>query len=180
MPRLRADPPATAAPPHPRERRRLEALRRYRILDTEAEKHLDDLVRLAAAICGTPISMVSLVAEERQWFKARVGLHATETSRDVAFCAHAILQEDVLVVPDALEDPRFADNPLVLLDPHIRFYAGAPLITPDGLPVGTLCTMDRVPRRLRSDQVEALAVLRDAVVTHLELRRRIVEEGRPT
>jgi GAF domain-containing protein len=166
-----------APPLHPRERERLDALRRYRILDTEAEKHLDDLVRLAAAICGTPIAMVSLVDEERQWFKARVGLLPTETSRDVAFCAHAILQENVLVVPDALQDPRFVDNLLVLAEPRIRFYAGAPLITPEGLPVGTLCTLDRVPRRLRSDQTEALEVLRDAVVTHLELRRRLLEES---
>jgi GAF domain-containing protein len=163
------------APPHPRERQRLQALGLYRVLNTEAEKSFDDLAHLASAICGSPISLVSLVDEGRQWFKARVGMAATETSRDVAFCAYAILQDDVLVVPDALADERFADNPLVLSDPHIRFYAGAPLITPEGLPLGTLCVFDRVPRQLSPEQVHALEVLRDAVVTQLELRRRILE-----
>jgi GAF domain-containing protein len=100
---------------------------------------------------------------------------ATETSRDVAFCAHAILERDVMIVPDALADERFAHNPLVLAEPRIRFYAGAPLITPDGLPVGTLCVFDRVPRRLLPEQVEALEVLRDAVVAQLELRRKLLE-----
>ena len=163
------------APQHPREAERLEALRLYRILNTEAEKSFDDLARLASVICGSPISLVSLVDDGRQWFKARVGMAATETSRDVAFCAHAILQRDVMIVPDALADERFADNPLVLAEPHIRFYAGAPLITPDGLPVGTLCVFDRVPRQLTPEQIQALKVLRDAVVAQLELRRRLLE-----
>jgi GAF domain-containing protein len=164
-----------SAPRHDRESERLEALRLYRILNTEAEKPFDDLARLAAVICGSPISLVSLVDEERQWFKARVGMARSETSRDVAFCAHAILQDDVLIVSDALEDERFADNPLVLADPRIRFYAGAPLITPDGLPVGTLCVFDRVPRNLAPEQVHGLQILRDAVVAQLELRRRVIE-----
>ena len=164
-----------SAPRHPREVERLEALRLYRILNTEAEKSFDDLASLASAICGSPISLVSLVDDGRQWFKARIGMAATETSRDVAFCAHAILQREVMIVPDALADDRFADNPLVLTEPHIRFYAGAPLITPDGLPVGTLCVFDRVPRRLTLEQIRALEVLRDAVVAQLELRRRLLE-----
>lgn len=164
-----------APPRHPREEDRLEALRLYRILNTEAEKSFDDLARLASLICGSPISLVSLVDEGRQWFKARVGMGPTETSRDVAFCAHAILEREVMVVPDAMADARFADNPLVLAEPHIRFYAGAPLITPDGLPVGTLCVFDRVPRRVTPEQVQALEVLRDAVVAQLELRRRLLE-----
>lgn len=163
------------APRHPREAERLEALGLYRILNTEAEKSFDDLARLASVICGSPISLVSLVDEGRQWFKARIGMAATETSRDVAFCAHAILERDVMIVPDALADQRFADNPLVLAEPPIRFYAGAPLITPDGLPVGTLCVFDRVPRRISPEQVQALEVLRDAVVAHLELRRKLLE-----
>jgi GAF domain-containing protein len=165
------------APRHPREQERLQALRLYRVLNTEAEKPFDDLARLAAAICGSPISLVSLVDEERQWFKARVGMARTETSRDIAFCAHAILQEDVLVVEDALADQRFTNNPLVLVDPRIRFYAGAPLITLEGLPLGTLCVFDHVPRQLSPEQVESLKVLRDAVVAQLELRRRVLELG---
>jgi GAF domain-containing protein len=167
--------PLVTAPRHHREAARLEALRLYRILDTEAEKSFDDLASLASVICGSPISLVSLVDDGRQWFKARVGMRATETSRDVAFCAHAILQSDVMIVPDAMADERFADNPLVLTEPHIRFYAGAPLITPDGLPVGTLCVFDRVPRRLTREQIAALEVLRDAVVAQLELRRKLLE-----
>jgi GAF domain-containing protein len=163
------------APRHPREPERLEALRLYGILNTEAEKSFDDLARLASVICASPISLVSLVDEGRQWFKARIAMAATETSRDVAFCAHAILQDDVMIVPDALADERFADNPLVLCEPYIRFYAGAPLITPDGLPVGTLCVFDRVPRQLSAEQIQALEVLRDAVVAQLELRRRLLE-----
>ena len=163
------------APLHPREPERLEALHLYRILNTEAEKSFDDLARLASAICASPISLLSLVDEGRQWFKARIGMAATETSRDVAFCAHAILEDDVMVVPDALADARFADNPLVLAEPHIRFYAGAPLVTPDGLPVGTLCVFDHVPRRPTRDQIAALEVLRDAVVAQLEMRRRLLE-----
>jgi GAF domain-containing protein len=150
---------------------RLRALRMRRILDTGSEQAFDDLTRLAAAICDTPISLITLVDESRQWFKSRVGLSAFETSRDVAFCAHAILQDDVMVVEDATLDPRFASNPLVLSDPSIRFYAGAPLSVADGLSLGTLCVIDRKPRTLSEHQLNALTVLRQAVVTQLELRR---------
>lgn len=160
--------------PLPRnEGERLRTLGLYQVLDTASEKSFDDLVRLASQIAGTPISVMSLVDDARQWFKAKVGLDATETSRDVAFCAHAILGEEVFIVEDATKDDRFSDNPLVTSDPSIRFYAGAPLIMPNGEAIGTLCVIDSTPRKLEESQVDALRVLRDAVVTQLELRRAI-------
>lgn len=162
----------TAAIPE-NEPNRLKALLECCILDTAAEESFDDLVLLAAQICDTPISLMSLVDEGRQWFKANVGLRTTETSRDIAFCAHAILHPDMLVVSDATADSRFFDNPLVMADPKIRFYAGAPLITYDGFPLGTLCVIDRKPRKLSEFQARALRTLRRAVVTQLELRRSI-------
>jgi PAS domain S-box-containing protein len=163
-----------ARPPE-NETARLDALRRYAILDTLPEQEFEDLSRLAALICGTPIAMVSLVDADRQWFKSKVGLDASETPRDIAFCAHAILQPDVMVVPDALSDERFRNNSLVTGEPHVRFYAGTPLITQEGYALGTLCVMDRVPRNMSPEQKDALKALGNLVVTQLELRRSVAD-----
>jgi GAF domain-containing protein len=154
---------------------RLAALRSYRILDTEAEQSFDDLTLLASQICGAPIAAISLIDDHRQWFKSRVGLEITEAPRDVAFCVHAITQRSMLVVPDALADERFRDNPLVTGEPHVRFYAGAPLVTPDGHALGTLCIVDRVPRTLSDHERQALDALRRQVEAQLELRRNLQE-----
>jgi PAS domain S-box-containing protein len=162
-----------AAPKPDREPERLEALRRYRVLDTPSEKAFEDLAYLASHICGTPISLVSLIDSDRQWFKARVNFERPETPREEAFCAHAILGKDLLIVPDASADRRFAANPMVAGERGIRFYAGAPLITSDGFAVGTLCVMDRKPRTLTPGQTEALRALSRQVVAQLELRRRM-------
>jgi two-component system sensor histidine kinase/response regulator len=165
-----------SAPPPPDEDRRLAALRAYAILDTPPEDDFEGLVRLAAAICEAPVALVSLVDEGRQWFKARVGLAASETPREHAFCAHTILRSDALfVVPDAAADARFADNPLVAGEPHIRFYAGAPLCTADGLALGALCVIDRAPRQLTPLQTQALEVLGRQVMVLLEQRHAIAE-----
>lgn len=157
---------------------RLKALLNYKILDTPPEVEFDNLVSLASYISCTPVAMISLVDSDRQWFKAKVGTPVTETERDVAFCAHAICHSDLFVVPDALADRRFATNPLVTDDPHIRFYAGAPLITPEGHAVGTLCVVDQKPRELTTAQLEALRALGKAVVAQLELRRHVQERDR--
>ena len=127
---------------------------------------------LRRRLCGTPISLISFVDETRTWFKSNIGLNATETSRDIAFCAHAIWQQEALIVNDATLDQRFADNPLVKADPKIRFYAGMPLVTSDGFPVGALCVIDRIPRDLTLQQRDALRILRDQVVRLLETRRK--------
>ena len=157
------------------EKSRLAALRSYRILDTDAEAAFDDLTLLASQICRTPIALISLVDEKRQWFKSRVGTDVRETPREIAFCDHAIRQGDILVVPDALADERFRDNPLVVAGPRIRFYTGAPLINPEGLALGTICVLDVVPRTLGPDQLQALDALRRQVLAQLELRRNLGE-----
>jgi GAF domain-containing protein len=154
-----------------KEVRRLKVLWQYDVLDTVPEAVFDDLTELAARICEAPIALISLIDEDRQWFKAKVGVTVNETSRDISFCAHAIKQTDLFIIPDATQDLRFANNPLVTSDPKIRFYAGAPLITPDGYALGTLCVIDKVPRELRPEQQQALRVLARHVMTQLELRR---------
>jgi len=153
---------------------RIAALQKYAILDTDPKQSFDDLTLLASFVCKTPIVLISLVDEDRQWFKSRVGMDAKETSRDIAFCSTAILQSDVFVVSDALKDDRFRDNPLVVSDPHIRFYAGAPLINEDGYALGTLCVVDRAPRELAPDQKEALKALSRLVLAQLEFRRNLL------
>lgn len=158
------------APLTEREQERLDALREYRILDTPPEQAFDDLTALAAYVCDVPIALVSLVDTDRQWFKSKFGLEATETSRDVSFCAHAILQDDILVVQDTHLDARFAANPLVTSEPNIRFYAGVPLLSPEALPLGTLCVIDHEPRELNAAQIRALEGIGRQVVTQLELR----------
>jgi GAF domain-containing protein len=154
------------------EKKRLRVLWQYEVLDTVPEELFDDLTELAARICEAPIALISLVDDNRQWFKSKVGMTVSETSRGVSFCAHAIKQQGLFIVPDATKDERFAKNPLVLEDPKIRFYAGAPLITPDGHALGTLCIIDKKPRELREDQKQALTILARHVVSQLELRRR--------
>jgi len=153
------------------EPQRLAALREYRILDTAPEQTYDDITTLAASLCHVPIALVSLVDESRQWFKSKVGLHQTETDRNEAFCAHAILQPGPLVVSDARKDGRFAENEMVTQAPHIRFYAGFPLVSPEGFALGTLCAIDRKPHRLDAEQTRAMQALSRQVMALLELRR---------
>ena len=152
---------------------RVAALQKYAILDTEPEQAFDDLTQLASFVCKTPIALISLVDENRQWFKSKIGLDTSETPRDIAFCSTAIQQVDVMVVPDTMKDERFRNNPLVVSEPRIRFYAGAPLITEEGYALGTLCVVDHSPRELGADQKEALQALGRLVLAQLEFRRNL-------
>jgi len=157
------------------EKARVEALRSYKILDTDPEQAFDDLTILASHICETPVALISLIDTDRQWFKSRVGVNLTETPREVAFCAKAIQQPDLFVVPDATKDPRFSSNPFVVSDPKIRFYAGAPFTSADGYPLGTLCVVDVVPRQLTPSQENALMALSRQVQAQFELRKNLLE-----
>jgi signal transduction histidine kinase len=163
-------------PPIPEgDRRRVAALRRTALLDSEPETAFDDFAKLAAHIAGTPIALVTLIDEHRQWFKARFGTVGTGSSRDTAFCAHAIVQSDVFIVPDVLADERFHDNPYVVGEPHVRFYAGAPFTDNHGSTLGALCVLDRVPRELTNEQCDALARLAALLSSHVDLRRKALE-----
>jgi len=169
-----------AAKEPPNELERVAALYQCNILDTEAEQGFDDITQLAAHICQAPIALVSLIDKDRQWFKSKVGLTVTETPRKLAFCAHAILQDGIFIVRDALEDERFADNPLVTEPPNIRFYAGVRIKTVEGYPLGTLCVIDYKPRELSTEQIASLTALSNQVVYLVETRRNLAEISRLT
>ncbi len=160
------------------EAERLAAIHQYQIIDTEPESAFDDLARLAADICGTTIALINLIDGNRQWFKSKLGLDVTEMPRDFGLCPQCIQQGDVLVIPDTLADDRFAKNPVVTAYPHIRFYAGVPLIAPKGQIIGTLCVADTVPHQLSLAQVEALQALSRQIISQLELRRHIADMAR--
>lgn len=159
------------APPPPDEALRLLVLQECDILDTPADPVFDAMVGLASDICGAPIALISLIDAERQWFKARVGLDAQQTPREHAFCAHAILASEPFEIPDAAADPRFMDNPLVTDHPHIRFYAGFPVTAAEGHPIGTLCVIDRVPRRLDALQIRSMVRLAEVISALMAERR---------
>lgn len=154
------------------EEERLAQLHEYNILDSFSEDDYDDITSLAAAICKTPISLITLVDEKRQWFKSKVGLEPGETPREYAFCAHALNNpEEILIVPDSRKDKRFEDNPLVVDDPRVIFYTGVPLVNPDGYALGSLCVIDHKPRHLTNEQLTALKTLSKQVINLLEIRR---------
>lgn len=170
-PELISSYPDMSAPLPPNEQARLDALKEYAILDTDPEDSYDDMVRVAAFICGTPTALVTLVDSKRQWFKSKIGMNKGETPREQAFCAHTILEPKLMEVEDAQKDERFADNPLVTHAPNIRFYAGAPLLTPEGQALGSLCVIDQTPRKLSTEQRDCLERLARQVMTIMELRR---------
>ncbi len=153
------------APIPSNEKERLAALERYQLLDTEVEQSFDDITKIAANICGTKISLISLVDKDRQWFKSHYGLDARETPRDISYCGHAIMSDDVFIVEDAKEDERFCDNPLLLGEPRVRFYVGTPLVTPDGFRIGTLCVIDHEPKKLTEDQLSCLKALSNNIIS---------------
>jgi len=159
-------------PPIPlNEHARLALLRQYGVLDTAAEPAFDEITQRAAEVCQTPISLLTFVDRDRAWFKSNTGLAFPETSRDVSFCAYAICQDQLYVAQDLLADERFSHNPLVTQKPHLRFYAGMPLLSPEGLALGTLCVIDRKPRQLTPEQTEKLKELAQGAVLLLEIRR---------
>jgi signal transduction histidine kinase/CheY-like chemotaxis protein len=160
------------------EKERLAAIEHYQILDTLPEGQFDEITQVAAHICGCPIATISIIAEQRQWYKSRVGLDLKETPREMAFCAHTILDDKPLIVEDTTLDPRFADNPVVSGGPGVRFYAGVPLTNSDGLALGTLCVVDLKPRTLSAEQKIALEALSRHVMTHLDLRRSLLERAK--
>ena len=154
---------------------RLAALKNSKLLDTSAEEVFDDFTKLSSQICNTPIALITLVDATRQWFKSNIGLAASETPRNISFCGHAILGNEIFEIPDTLEDERFRDNPLVTNDPNIRFYAGMPLITDEGYAFGTLCVIDKIPRYLTLKQHAALQMLGRQVVTLIEYRLNMIQ-----
>ena len=158
------------------ENARQNALLRLHVLDTAEEQAYDDITRLAADVCGTPIALISLMDNKRQWFKSRVGLQIRETPRENSFCSHAAkIPQEVMIVPDASKDERFVNHPLVTADPKIRFYAGAPLLTQDGDVIGTICVIDTTPRSLDGKQLEALQFMAQQVMVMLESRAAAVQ-----
>ena len=165
--------------PIPRdEKQRLAALHRYDILDTPPEKTFDSITVLASHVCKTPVALLVLIDGDRQWFKAKVGVRLKETPREFAFCAHTIMQRALFIIPDATQDKRFTTNPLVTAGPQYRFYAGAPLVTPDNRALGTLCVIDKVRRAFTAGQKKDLLALSRLTMTELELRRSLREERR--
>ena len=159
---------------HPREPERLEALDNLNIMDTISEREFDEITLIASEICNTPIALITLVDSKRQWFKSKIGISASETSKDISFCAHAILQDDVFIIPDPSKDERFFDNPIVTGELHVQFYAGAPILDPiTNLPIGTLCVIDNKPRVLEKSQIEALKSLSHQIYKLLELRIKV-------
>jgi len=159
-------------PPIPlNEHARLDLLRQYKILGTLAEEAFDEITAHAAAVCHTPVSLLSFVDRDRTWFKSNHGWDQREIPRDVSFCAHAICQAGLYITQDMLADERFSQNPLVTQKPHFRFYAGVPLLSPEGLALGTLCVIDKQPRQLTPEQIESLQELAKGAVLLLEVRR---------
>ncbi len=162
-----------SAPKHPDESKRLQSLQALNILDSLPETDFDQITLLAAQICGTPVALISIIDQDRQWFKSKLGIEVSETPRNLAFCAHAILTDDVLYIENATQDIRFKDNPLVTGAPHVQFYAGAPLYSPDGYPIGTVCVIDSKIRTLTEDQKKSLKALSNQVTRLLELKVQI-------